>query len=318
MQVSSFALTTKRYNSIDFVKGFCIIFNIIAHCGWSESEKLQLLFPFWLDMAVPIFMIISGFVYSKSLIKHKNDTVGKAYSFNAISDKIIRFTVPFAIIFLVEQIIFLLHHHDLNILNLGWTFLSGGIGPGSYYTPIMMQFIFWFPVIFFIIRKYDYKGFALCFIINFAYEVLQHAYHMNLDCYRLLIFRYTMLIAFGCYMAIGKKAINKWLSLIGMIVGIIYIIVFKYMGVTPLFTVYWTGTSFWAGLFIIPIAYLLIRSRIHFAPLELLGKASYNIFLVQMVYFVFLDTVSFIQVSNRVLQMIINIVICCVIGVAFY
>ena len=141
---------------------------------------------------------------------------------------------------------------------------------------------------------------------------------MNLDCYRLLIFRYTMLIAFGCYMAIGKKAINKWLSLIGMIVGIIYIIVFKYMGVTPLFTVYWTGTSFWAGLFIIPIAYLLIRSRIHFAPLELLGKASYNIFLVQMVYFVFLDTVSFIQVSNRVLQMIINIVICCVIGVAFY
>lgn len=56
----------ERYRSVDFIKGICILFIIITHHSWSKAEMSKYLFPFWIDMAVPLFMIISGFVYSES------------------------------------------------------------------------------------------------------------------------------------------------------------------------------------------------------------------------------------------------------------
>ena len=51
----------KRNQFIDVLKGICIIFVIITHYNWSNAARLKYFFPFWIDMAVPIFMIISGY-----------------------------------------------------------------------------------------------------------------------------------------------------------------------------------------------------------------------------------------------------------------
>lgn len=71
--------TDRRYHSIDFVKGICILFIIITHYTWEEAERLKYLFPFWIDMAVPIFMVVSGFVYTKSFQKNHINTIENAY-----------------------------------------------------------------------------------------------------------------------------------------------------------------------------------------------------------------------------------------------
>lgn len=146
----------ERFYHIDFLKGICIIFVIITHCNWEDTEKLKLLFPFYIDMAVPVFMIISGYMYAVSYKKNNINSIGDAYLAKNIINKILRFTIPFSIIFITEQIVYFLQNgqqYSKSILDFIHLFLIGGTGPGSYYYPVMIQFIFVYPVIFFYYKK---------------------------------------------------------------------------------------------------------------------------------------------------------------------
>lgn len=104
----------KRVNSkenqreyfFDILKGICIIFVIIAHSGWGATLEKRLLFPFWIDMAVQIFMIISGYVCSKSLKRKQIQNFEDAYARKYILRRFIRFTCPFAILYTVEIILY--------------------------------------------------------------------------------------------------------------------------------------------------------------------------------------------------------------------
>lgn len=309
-----------RYHSIDFVKGLCIIFVIISHYAWDYTERLKLLFPFWIDMAVPIFMVITGYVYTKSFQKHKIITLEQAYTVDSLLGRIIRYSVPFIIVFCLEEIVFnatgIVHHGFVEIIR---DFLVGGLGSGTYYFPLMIQLIFYFPIIYVIIRKYDFNGLILCGFINFMYELLKRAYNMNLDCYRLLIFRYTLVIAYGCYYAMRDHKRNKKLSIICFCVGVCYIIITKYANVYPPLTIYWTGTSMWACLYIIPFIGPAIINGISNRFIELLGKASFDIFLAQMVYYVeAIINPIYNSVQYRALELLINLAICITGGLILY
>lgn len=319
MQKKSQTYAGKHYLSIDFVKGILILCVIITHYAWLDNERLWLLFPFWVDMAVPLFMVISGFVYTKSFQKN-GTTIEKAYTLESMLKKIIRYSVPFFIVFVVEEIIFSVvfdvPHSPSQLVR---DFLNGGHGPGSYYYPIMMQFIFFFPVIYAIIRKHDFRGLILCIFINFLYEVLKSAYGIPLDSYRLLIFRYTFLIAYGCYMATDNYIKHKKLSLLCAFLGVIYITFTAYFHVIPPITRFWTGTSMWAGLYIIPVAKPILLNNCRNRVIESLGRASYHIFLVQMVYYgCYGADLVYDSVSSRWLQLTISLTVCILGGLLFY
>lgn len=309
---------THRYHSRDFLKGICILFILVTHYAWEETERLRYLFPFWIDMAVPIFMIISGFVYTKSFLKKNINTLEKAYSIRIILGKFIRYSVPFIIAFIIEMVVFNVSGANINIWQMGKSFFRGGVGPGSYYYPIMIQFIVYFPIIFVIVQKNDFNGVFICALINFAYEFLRRMYDMPVGEYRLLVFRYTLLISYGSYLAMGNYKRHIRLSRLSFFIGIMYIIIFGYMGYTPPITNFWTKTSMWAGLYIIPISGALIfNKKLCNKLIEIIGKASYNIFLVQMVYY------NHAKAIYRILQIkkwgvLINIVICLSVGVIFY
>lgn len=252
-----------RLHSVDLLKGVLIIFVIITHITWSDSDRLYFLFPFWIDMAVPGFMIISGFVYTKSLRKRHIICLNEIFTFQYIVKNLIRYTIPFLIVFIIEETVFislsLVQHNFFETIS---QFLRGGYGPGSYYFPIMVQFIFVFPFIFVLIQRLRFKGLALCGVINFCYEITKTLCFMNEAIYRLLIFRYLFVVAFGCYLASDFYKRNIPLYIISFIVGFIYIIGCKYIDYTPIFTNYWSGTCFWASLYIIPFVSFFIRSQL--------------------------------------------------------
>ena len=56
----------KRNHFLDVLKGICILLVILNHFEWEKEQALHLLFPFWMNPAVPIFMIISGFLFGVS------------------------------------------------------------------------------------------------------------------------------------------------------------------------------------------------------------------------------------------------------------
>ena len=95
-----------RLSHLDVFKGICILFIIITHCNWTVQQRLWLLFPFWIDMAVPVFMIITGYVSAMSATR-KRYGLKEAYSPKEILCKWLRFVVPFIPVWLV-QVVFLL------------------------------------------------------------------------------------------------------------------------------------------------------------------------------------------------------------------
>lgn len=143
---------------------------------------------------------------------------------------------------------------------------------------------------------------------------------MNEECYRLLIFRYILLIAVGCYIAEDKIVINKILLMASFVIGVLFITAYCYLGYEPKLIIYWTNTSCIACLYIIPIMFFIFGKlrRLRFKPLEILGKASYNIFLVQMVWYVFGTGWLGEIIKSKVIHLSLNLLICVGVGVAFY
>ncbi len=317
----------QRNHFVDVLKGIFIIFIIVLHFPFDIAETRQYLFPFWLNMTVPFFMILSGYVSALSFQKKEIDTIEKAYKWPAIFHKIIRYTVPYAIAFAAEWIVFRAFGlyqvgiRTYGIFALALDFLRGGKGQGSYYFPIMIQLIFVFPIIYFVIRKYNLKGLGYCFLANAAFEILKTSYGMSETEYRLLIFRYLFVVAAGCFIAVGSVEKNYKtviLSLVCMGTGLGFAYLFSYTPYTPKIITFWQATSFLVCLFIVPGFWWLLR-KVHFRfkPLEIIGKASFNIFLVQMIYYNFAERM-YALIPNRAMQLAFNIVNCVVAGVIFY
>ena len=68
-----------RKSVIDIIKGIAILAVIITHTSWTKEERLSYLFPFWIDQAVPVFMIMSGYVNSLSYCKKRLENLTEAF-----------------------------------------------------------------------------------------------------------------------------------------------------------------------------------------------------------------------------------------------
>lgn len=313
-----------RVEILDTIKGVCIIFIIVTHWEWEAEERLCGLFPLWIDMAVPIFMIISGYVYAFSFKRNQVNELKEAYRLPFVYKKALRYVIPFTIAYLIEILIKILKYallgSPLSITEAIITYIDGGVGPGSYYFPIMMQFIFVFPLIYFLIKDNPKRGLCLCFLFNLLYEVLQRAYALNDGTYRLLLFRYIFLIGAGCFLYLYPGRLKRRWLIASFLVGLSYILLVSYTDYEPKIIIYWTGTSFMAALYIIPIFYLLIEKwgQKGCKALAALGRASFNIFLAQMVYYC--DASQYIRelAASRAASLCINLVVCITAGMLFY
>lgn len=314
--------TKTRNSMIDIIKGLGMVIIILTHFNFSNDERLRFLFPFWVDPAVPIFIIISGYMYAMSYQRKNIVNLSDGINYKFIIDKIVRYTIPFAMAYVVEVTYWIIAKLDFSIYGIGAMAITGGIGPGSYYYPIMIQFIFIFPFIYCIIRKFDFCGVMICFFINGVYEIVQRCYGMSETNYRLLLFRYIFLMAFGCYLFIGKTRPKKWVAVMSVLLGAGWLVLVQYMNYKPKVITYWYGTCLFAALWIVPFMWILIKSpklqSISCKPLELCGKASYNIFLTQMVFYMYGSAFVYRHVENRFVQFVVCMVINLSIGIIFY
>ena len=256
--------TLNRNHFIDVLKGICIIFVVFTHASWTPEQNLKLLFPFWIDMAVPFFMLVTGYVYTKSFQKNGIETLDSAYNKKYLLKNFIRYTIPyfiaFAIDFCVQVILYIRNPTGIKrfLVHEIALFLQGGNGPGSYYYPEMIQIMFLFPIIYALVKKYNWKGVLVVAFATFFFEVLKFPYMENEGQYRLLLFRYFMLIAFGSYFAMNKMNRKHWIL---SVVGFCFIILFKYTNFSPKIFKWWTGTSMFPVLFIVPIFGFLVGKK---------------------------------------------------------
>ena len=83
----------------------------------------------------------------------------------------------------------------------------------------------------------------------------------------------------------------------------------------------WARVNYLSSLIVMPIMYVLIRkfyaSSFKIPVIQQLGKASYNIFLVQMVYYSGASLV-YKKIHGTLLQIAISVITCCCLGYIFY
>ena len=99
--------------------------------------------------------------------------------------------------------------------------------------------------------------------------------------------------------------------------GIGYLYAIDYAMVPIIFPRYWKETCFIAILLVVPIIKPFILNSKRNRVLECVGKASFNIYLVQMIWFKGSDII-YCYIPNRGTQIGISLIICTLVGFLFY
>lgn len=294
---------------INYVKGICIFFVILAHNFPYQNETL---FSLWGAQAVPCFLLIQVFhVYKKGILTSAPTKIGLMVR---------RIFLPFLTTFLLSFLILCLLPNNgiASILKSG--IAAGGYGPGAYYVWIYLQFV----ILIVMCRKLfaKYTGWKLLMVFVLLSSLLELAcYYASLFLsnfaliYRLSFFRYFFLIYLGYMLVMNNN--DKPIKLIILnSVSIVFILLFQYSNIElePLFYNNDWKISHWITYFYTfsGFLYLLKFSYKHIwkYPLELLqqmGKYSYEIFLCQMFVFTFFK-IEYLSFSGAGMQVLLYII----------
>lgn len=308
-----------RVWQFDYLKTFAIILVIVTHAFYyNEVSAVPGIFPYMVDMAVPIFMIISGYVNTISYAKNVENEFEISTFIKYISARLIPIYVPYIILFLFEMILmYFIQGRIVGLHESIYSFLTGGWGPGSYYVCMMLQLIICFPFFYFLIRQNTIRGSLIILGAQFAFELLVPYTHMPESLYRLIFVRYFVFVWSGIILFYHQKRIKSSYLFCGALTGGLYIFLVSELHYSlPVFQ-YWAGTSMptvlWAGtLVILGIRYLIRLSGIPDKIMLKTGVSTYSIFLVQMIYF----QLGFGKISDSFLvNFFCSIIINCILGI---
>ena len=228
----------KRNSFFDLCKTSAILLVIITHMNmFASGTWRRTVLYFVVNQAVPVFMIVSGFLlsasYSKSVCSG-NMTPGRWYV-----RRLLRLLPPCLIVLALE---FLFVGKEVSLLRF---FLQGGDGPGAYYISCIIQIVVLFPLLFSLPRL-SY-GIAL----NVAYEIAVRVFGMPPELYSLLCFRYISLICIGIWIFRRQPAVFSKGMIPLFIIGCAYLAALI-SGVLPN-DGYWLSTNFLDALYIGPL-----------------------------------------------------------------
>ena len=271
---------------LDFLKGFCILSVICHHCLMSNIDSVY--FVYWGQLAVPLFLILQSY----HVFRRDNVQIGKPQ----ITKMMHRIFLPFAAVTLLEFSLCLLFR-DTSLTQLAkGTILSGGIGPGSYYFWVYLQFFFLVPLTYWAFRRFNINlitGGGIFTIICIITELACSYIDMRNDLYRLSCLRYIYLIYLG-YVWSRKGIRLTFLTVSLSIVSIVFLTIFTYTdySLEPVFHNFSWKACHWICyfypafllMFILKWAYNNFGTKIR-AVVEEIGRYSWQIFLMQMFFF---------------------------------
>ena len=268
---------------IDFIKAAAIIAVILLH-SLPAPILLVSLAPFHIWQAVPIFIMAAGFTGTLA-------TGRGFYSQSRFRRLFSRFLVPFLVVWMVEVMI-LIFAGKAAPGRVAGSLFTGGSGPGSYFIPLFFQHLLVFPFLLRLKRKVAENRQPLLLAALFVFALLLdwgcRVLAVPQDLYRLLYVRYLFAAVLGSWLAESDWQGKKLLA--GALAGAFYIYLVSYRGSDFLLPYPAWGFQhapaylYTAGLFVL---LWRVAEKLSFLDRLLLplGRASYHIFLFQMVWF---------------------------------
>ena len=140
----------EKIKAIDIIKAFAIISVLILHVNVPYEFDQKFFLSLYTLVSVQIFIIITGYNYTASYM-NRNITLKTWYGKYNLQRKLKRILIPYILIVIFETIILYIkvdYTKYRNLKYIGTLFLEGGLGPGSYYTPVLIQIVFiYFPLL---------------------------------------------------------------------------------------------------------------------------------------------------------------------------
>lgn len=192
-------------------KALAICLVVITHADWTDADRLRPVFPYIVNSAVPLFMMVTGLNFAQSYRRKRVDSLTMMYDPLVISHRISILVLPFIPVFLLEIALALLKcllgfsSTDLSFAELLIKFLSGGWGPGGYYLPVMIQVVLIYPLLYCTVCRYGWIAFAGISVTSFMTDAILTGIGFPAGAWRLLCIRYLPYLAFGVLLARGRR-----------------------------------------------------------------------------------------------------------------
>lgn len=313
---------TKYDPQIDYIKGLCILFVIWTHCI-SRDELGYMLYPYWGDTAVPIFLIIQVFHYYKKGVVLRMPNPLKLWK-----RILLPFTIMIAMMFISQFFIYYDVTNGVFSPSLYWN----KRGPGSYYIFIYLELAFIIPLFAPLFKRLSTKWLLFVFImLSQLIEFVTCITHCPDNIYRITFFRYTFLIFIGYLLATKGFVLNKY-TISGGIISMLFIYIFAYTRIymEPLFSTHldlwplchWVCYIYITFFFLAFLKYTYPKLNMHLhirTYIEKIGKYSYEIYLFQIFYYATISIIvgkALTNITNysiqRILFVIISTTICVV------
>jgi peptidoglycan/LPS O-acetylase OafA/YrhL len=292
--------STARIRQIDVLKGLAILGVIVQHAFTSRAldESWDTLH---VGQAVPVFFVIMGLNAAQSMARQRARFVGDLYDSDYVRGRVQRLVSPIIVIWPLALVVALLagEAHIGPLVLVGVLPISSA--PGNYFVTIMLEFAVLFPVAFWCFTRFPVGTTLVVVAADVGFELLAPHVHAlggagpaHGYIYEAAIVKYGLAILAGMWLSrveVGRRGFAL-LSLCAL-GSIAYLVVVHQdpNGFTWLVSSFSRTTNFISIFYAVWLTYVGIRllpaqsPRPAYRALEKLGRASYHVFLVQIVWF---------------------------------
>jgi len=302
-----------HYFQVDALKAIMIFLVIFDHTvSWGVKSEIGV--ALWERICIPVFLVIMGFNMGLSFQRSGALTLRELYSKSYFKGKILRYVIPFLLLYLVSTIVGLFMY-DFNFVNMyneqysphwGPLNLFTGIllfwGPGNWFIPVILQSILILPILYKGFTKKPVLTLILCFIIELAMqlivftligEVTSLEEGSVLGIMMTSVLFYLSAVGLGMWFSFGYKLRERRNLFIWILfpISLTYLIIYQFFGFRlmingiPLLRgdYHFLVFPYSAFLFLLVMMVLPKKSEGRFArKLSLIGKSTYHILLTQI------------------------------------
>jgi len=314
------------------MKLFLIVLVIITHSEYGLSHREgSFFYPFIIDMAVPCFLVISGYVNTISFSASKLH-YGIFYEKRTLFRKISRVAVPFIPFTFIVTFCWL-YFDRFSFVKLLYNILFQNWGQGGYYPIIMIQLIILFPLLakisetalgcIAIVLLDLLSEILFSFLSETSYGVLFSSIH------RICILRYLAFIVAGILLYRYQHFLSLKKTILIGIAGLVLVLLRELLCFSDYLFRLWPSTSLPAVLWAcFPVMIMILlearrnqceveqskKKNVFYKCCINLGKASYHIFIIQMMWYFFSAKEGFFPEP----PLFFSIIACLMIGFLFY
>ena len=313
ISVSSGLEERTSFFQIDFLKAVMIFLVIFDHFVYWDIKR-EIGAALWERISIPVFLVIMGLNMGLSFKREGATTLKQLYSWSYLKKKILRYLVPFLILYAASMFIgwfmygfdFIAMYDtqyspDHGIINL-FTLIMPFWGPGNWFIPVLMGSILVVPLLYWCFTKKPVLTLISTFVIEIVLQITvffvigdittwEEAHILSVFMNSILF--YISAVGLGMWFSFGHKLTEKRNLFIWILfpINLVYMIAYQFFDFrfrldgTPLLRgdYHFLVFSYSAFLILLALKFLPNTSNRKISrTISLIGKSTYHILLTQI------------------------------------